>query len=211
VLRWSPGPRIRRRVELTGSCSAAAAGTRAPASTWFARDNKSVSRLYWHVENGSGTQVARVTRGHWSSSTEHQWWRRRLGNSREEGACGFCRRAQGGGGASLRAKATKLRCGPQHGRSMAEGGGDVRRPSTNGARRFPPSGRWGSAAWPGSGPPTSWTSIKERDAWSIGRGLASACVYGVVRRQAGRPCATSRAHAVPMRSSAPQFKVALFD
>jgi hypothetical protein len=52
-LRWSPGPRIRRRVELTGGCSAAAAGTRAPASTWFGRNNNSVHRLYWRVEKGS--------------------------------------------------------------------------------------------------------------------------------------------------------------
>jgi hypothetical protein len=157
-----------------------------------------------------GTQVARATRRRWSSSTEHQW-RRRLGDSREEGGCGFYIRAQGGGGASLRAKATKLRCGPRHGRSTTEGGGDVRRPSTNGARRFPPSGRWGSAAWPGPGPPMSWTSTKERGARSIGRGSASTCVYSAVRRQADRPCATSHAHAVPTRSSAPRFKVALFD
>jgi hypothetical protein len=35
--------------------------------------------------------------------------------------------------------------------------------------------------------------------------------YDAVQRRADRPCATSRAHAVPAHSSAPQFEQALLD
>jgi hypothetical protein len=61
--------------------------------------------------------------------------------ARGEEAAAFIAGRKAVGGASLCAKATKLRCGPRHGRSTAEGGGDVRRPS----------GQWrrlGGAAWP---------------------------------------------------------------
>jgi hypothetical protein len=84
---------------------------------------------------------------------------RRLGARARRGGGGFYSWAQCGGGASLCAKATKLWCGPRHGWSTAERGGDVRRPSANGGAWAARRGQCTRTTWLGQGP----TDVMHRD------------------------------------------------
>jgi hypothetical protein len=56
-------------------------------------------------------------------------------------------------------KATKLWCGPLHGRSTAERGGDVQQPSANGGAWAARSGQRARTTWLGQGP----TDVTHRD------------------------------------------------
>jgi hypothetical protein len=134
---------------------------------------------------------------------------RRLGaRARREGG-GFYSWAQGGGGASLCAKATKPWCGLRHAGVRWKGGGD-RRPMAALGRR----GVAGTHAPRGSAkdPQTSRTGTKEQGARTTGRRPASACVYG---RHGGTPTRPGASSAGTLRArgalALAQFKVALFD
>jgi hypothetical protein len=113
---------------------------------------------------------------------------RRLGARARRGGGGFYSWAQGGGGASLCAKATKLWCGLRHGWSTVERGW---RPWANGGAWAAWRGQHTRTTWLGQGPQTSRTGTKEQGARTTRRRPASACVYGWHGGTPTRPGASS--------------------
>jgi hypothetical protein len=81
------------------------------------------------------------------------------------------------------------------------------------------NGRWrcghpahaGAARGTDPGPKVLRTGAPWNHGQTRGRRSASACVYDAVRRQADRPCTTSRGRGVPARSGAKHFSLALFN
>jgi hypothetical protein len=118
---------------------------------------------------------------------------RRLGAGTRRGGGAFHSWAQGGGGASLCAKATKLWCGPRHAGVQRKGAA-----TCGGRRPMAALGRRGvaSAHTPrglAKNPHTSRTGTKEHGARTAERGPASACVYGRYGGTPKRPGASSAA------------------
>jgi hypothetical protein len=111
---------------------------------------------------------------------------RRLIAHERRGGDGFYSWAQGGGGASLCAKATKIWCGPRHGRSTVERG----RRRAAAVKPMAALGRHGVAsahARHGSAkdPQTSRTGTKEHGARTAGRGPASGASSAAMSRARG--------------------------
>jgi hypothetical protein len=135
-----------------------------------------------------------------------QWWpRRALCTHARRARHGFYSRAQGGGGAFLRAKVIEATVWPRYDGGV---GGDVRRPLANGIRRCRRLAGESAAHGTDQGGMRVTHRSARHDAWSGGHRPVSVCVYGEVRRRATW---TSTGGAGDARRPDFEFNLSLFE